>query len=233
MTNTEAQAAGPWPERGVILLAGPSGSGKGTVAARLLESGVVAAHLSMGQLLRDLLETATSSPGERATAEARLTDAPEGFTGLGWLEHCVRGGLLIPDAWTEAVVELQLAASASPYLRRSRWVLDGYPRTVPAAEHLLETLDGLDLPVWRVLSLELPEAEATARLLARGRTDDSIAAIRRRHAFYRAEVVPALRFLESRLSPGRVRPVNALTPGLSGAPAAGVVFSRVLAALSR
>ena len=200
----------------MLLLAGPSGSGKGTVASRLLEDGMVGEHVSMGDLLRSLLADCRGDDAVRARAEAALGgDLPPeaaGLTRVQWLERCLHGGLLVPDAWTEAVISLQL--ERSPALRAGRWLLDGYPRRVRAAEHLLDTLASLGIPVWRVVHLRLGEERVAERLLARGRADDTPRAIVKRYRFYREQVLPTMAYLARRLGPGMVLDVDA-----AGAPA--------------
>jgi adenylate kinase family enzyme len=195
-----------WPQRGVLILAGPSGSGKGTLAARLLAGGVVRQHVSMGDLLRGLLAEARQEGSVRERLEGSLAGdlppAAAGLTRVEWLERCLQGGLLVPDEWTQAVIALQL--ERSPTLRKERWLLDGYPRRVAAATHLLDNLGRLGIPVWRVLHLRLSEEDAAARLLARGRSDDTREAIAERYRFYSQEVVPTIDFLASRLGDERV-----------------------------
>lgn len=221
-----------WPDRGVVLAVGPSGSGKGTIARHLLAAGAVRGHLSMGDLLREAVAGA-AEPNERARLEQALgSDPPPEAAGLdrvGWLARCVASGLLAPDAWTRAALAWRL--ERRPELRASRWLLDGYPRRPSAAAALLDDLARLDVPVWRVLVLELGDAEAQRRLLARGRPDDTPDAIRRRLAYYREETRRAVELLRGRLEPGRVVAVDAATPGLDGGAAAAELGRRALAAL--
>jgi adenylate kinase family enzyme len=180
-------AVSPRLERGVFLLSGVSGSGKGSVGEGLLKMGSIGAHASMGQWLRDAIE----HPG---TLETRLTsEQPQGLSKLEYLRHCVTHGLLIPDAWTQAVIEWQLERVAS-----GRWVLDGYPRTVGAARHLLEALEARGIALLGAVELQIPLEVMRRRLLARGREDDTEAALRRRLDFYRESVIPTLEWLEAR-----------------------------------
>lgn len=216
--------------RGVVLLAGPSGSGKGTVARALLAQGVVEAHLSMGQLLRDLVAEARRTPQVAAALNAELRTLGGEGEPLREVAHSLATGQLIPDAWTERLIERQLERQAT--LRRGRWLLDGYPRRVEAARHLLRTLGAQDIPVLRVLNLELGEAQQVARLRARGRADDTPEAIARRREVYEREVVPTIAFLRGALPPGTVRDVNAETPGFSPAQGERELVRRALAALS-
>ena len=222
------------PPRGVVMLLGVAGSGKGTVGRLLLEGGVTSAHVSMGDLLRDVIRAASEHPESRAEIEASLADdLPAHWSGsrLGYLEHCERHGLLVPNAWTQAIIERQLERSEA--LRFGRWTLDGYPRRVGAAEHLLHVLGRLEVPVWRVLSLEISEAEALRRLMSRGRADDRADAIQERFRVYQESVLPTLDFLTARLPAGAVVRVNAMAPEPDWPleDAVRLVYGRVLVAL--
>jgi adenylate kinase len=194
---------------GVFLILGPSGSGKGTVAERLRSDGLLGAHLSMGELLRGLLERVQNDPQASATLETALEgDMPDGFSSrVAYLKHAVRMGLLIPDAWTQTVIEHEL--SAHPILRTTPWVLDGYPRRISAASHLLQTLERAGIPVLGVIHLHLPLEVMRARLLSRGREDDTPDAIMRRYAFYTNSVLPTLEYLRDQLGTDHVWNVDA------------------------
>jgi adenylate kinase len=200
--TTDPDPPRPAAERGVLLLLGPAGSGKGTVAGRLLASGLIARHLSMGELLR------AAVGDERRHAELNAV------LGARWphpdphaeVARCLAGGLLIPDPWTEALIEVALR---DPQLARQPWALDGYPRRVEAARHLLGALAGQDIPVRRVLDLRLSAAEVSRRLLARARPDDTPQAIAQRLDVYEREVTPTLAWLGGRLPAGTVQQIDA------------------------
>lgn len=215
------------PHRGVIFLLGLSGSGKGTVARHLLEEKLTSLHLSMGDLLRNLIDSVEQDPTTQPYVEALLKgDPPQpGFTKLAWLQHCVQKGLLVPDAWTQAIIEHQLAYT--PALSLQPWSMDGYPRRIGAAQHLLQTLERLQIPVWAVVHLEVSEAEAMRRLLARGRADDTPNAILERFAFFKDNVLPTLEYLEHQLGSDRVLHIHTESPGPSRITAAEVVYARV------
>ncbi len=170
------------------MLAGVSGSGKGSVGEWLLERAVIATHASMGAWLRAAIAHPATLEGKLEALQLQ----PPGFTPLQYLGHCVTNGLLIPDAWTQAVIEAQLGRAP-----HGTWALDGYPRTPGAASHLLAALHAADIPLLGVVELHLPQTVVMQRLLARGRVDDIAAAIRQRLEFYAQSVVPTLKWLHS------------------------------------
>lgn len=177
----------PRLERGVFLLLGASGSGKGSVGAALLERGVITAHASMGAWLREaLLDPAALEPYLAPLQPAGFASA------LEYLRHCVLSGLLIPDAWTQAVIERRLEPAPA-----GLWALDGYPRTVGAARHLVRALEQTGIVLHSAVHLRVSDSVATHRLLARGRNDDSTVAILERLEFYRSHVLPTLEWLSA------------------------------------
>ena len=173
------------------MLLGASGSGKGSVGAALLERGVIAAHASMGAWLREILRHPATLEPDLAALQ------PEGFASpLEYLLHCVTNGLLIPDAWTQAVIERHLH-TRSEQAPNGLWALDGYPRTVGAARHLIEALERTATPLLGAVHLCVSDSVAMQRLLTRGRADDSTTAILERLEFYRHSVVPTLDWLKT------------------------------------
>ena len=72
------------------------------------------------------------------------------------------------------------------------FLLDGFPRSDVQAAWLNTALEpgGIDL----VVSLEVPDGVVIERMLARGRADDTEAAIRRRLDLYEAETAPLMGF---------------------------------------
>jgi adenylate kinase family enzyme len=71
-----------------------------------------------------------------------------------WLEFCVANGLLIPDEWTEwteMIIDALLENSTE--LHKSIFILDGYPRTVTAAERLLKSFERFNIPIIKVIHL--------------------------------------------------------------------------------
>lgn len=184
--SLDPQPRDPQPrrERGVFLLLGASGSGKGNVGEALLQRGAISAHASMGAWLRV----------EPASFEPHLAPLqPTGFASpLEYLRHCVLSGLLIPDSWTQAVIEQRLKHAPA-----GLWLLDGYPRTLGAAQHLISALEQAGIALLGAIHLRVSNDVATQRLLARGRSDDSAQAILERLEFYRASVLPTFEWLKA------------------------------------
>jgi adenylate kinase family enzyme len=216
----------PRPARGVFLLLGASGSGKGTIGRQLLELGIVKHHISMGDLLRGMIERIQNDPNERIKLEQELADPiPNGFSSkVSYFEHCVQNGWLIPNSWTELIIEHELIDS--PELQTEPWVMDGYPRRIEAAKHLLKTLKTLKIPVLAAIHLSISLIEMQKRLLARGRNDDTLDAIGNRFTFYQEHVLPTLGFLGK-----KVKLLEVDTRTLETSNAEQVVLTRVLKAI--
>jgi adenylate kinase len=109
---------------------------------------------------------------------------------VAYLRHCVTNGLLIPDVWTQAVIETQLRRTPN-----GLWALDGYPRTPGAAAHLVDVLEARGIRLLGAVELSISSDVMRERLLGRGRHDDTEAAIARRLEFYEGSVRPTLRWL--------------------------------------
>ena len=134
---------------------------------------------------------------------------------LEWLEFCTARGLLIPNRWTQDLMSAEIeralgepGADAAP----SPFILDGYPRTVEAARHLLSFLRSVELPVLKVLHLSISRAEMIARAGKRGRADDDEEALRSRFDFYVESVQPSVDYLKQELGGERVALIDANQP---------------------
>ena len=135
---------------------------------------------------------------------------------LEWLEFCTARGLLIPNRWTQdlisAEIDRALSAAKGPSEAQSPFILDGYPRTVTAARHLLGFLEQVDVPVLKVLHLSISKAEMSARAGKRGRADDNEEALRRRFEFYVENVQPSVDYLKTELGGDRIALIDAHQP---------------------
>jgi adenylate kinase len=104
-------------------------------------------------------------------------------------------GDLVGDDLINGIVAERLA---QPDVAEHGFLLDGYPRTPDQAAamegFLAEAGTTLDVAV----NLDVPVDEGTARMLARGRADDTEEAIRRRLDLYEAETAPLLAWFADR-----------------------------------
>jgi len=133
---------------------------------------------------------------------------------LDWLEYCVTAGLLVPDAWSEAIIEGVIADRASKH--EAVLLLDGYPRTEIAAQHVLSLSARLAIPIIRVVHLSVSKKEMHRRALGRRRMDDSPELLERRYQFYIDHVQPSLEFLKARLGSRKVALIDAHQPEYRG-----------------
>jgi len=137
---------------------------------------------------------------------------------LEWLEFCTVRGLLIPNRWTQDLISaeidtiLQTRSEDGTDGYSTPFILDGYPRTVAAAEHLLNYLKGVDVPVLKVLHLSISKAEMSHRAGKRGRADDHAEALRSRFEFYVENVQPSVDYIKSELGGAAISLIDAHQP---------------------
>lgn len=135
----------------------------------------------------------------------------ETFTSqLEWLEFCTMNGLLVPNRWTQNFIAAHIEHSAG--LRNRPFILDGYPRTVAAAKHLLEFLKRLNIPVTKVLHLSISRQEMIQRATHRGRADDDEASLLSRFQFYIENVQPSVDYMKMELGSDAIVLVDAHQP---------------------
>ncbi|MDP3727043.1 MAG: nucleoside monophosphate kinase [bacterium] len=158
-----------------IVFLGISGSGKGTQTARLLRALPGSINLSTGKAFRRF--------AKRPTRVGRFVK--------GIIE---RGGIM--PYWAPAYVWLN--AFFENLRGDESVVFDGAPRLVAEARMIDDFMrdTGRSAPV--VIYLALHEQEARRRLLARGRNDDTPAAIHRRFAWFREHVRPVISYYRQR-----------------------------------
>lgn len=72
------------------------------------------------------------------------------------------------------------------------FILDGFPRTIPQADWLLEQVHAQRFNLTAVINLSASEDVVKKRLIARGRLDDTDEAIAERFREYRAVTLPIL-----------------------------------------
>ncbi|MGH3752112.1 MAG: adenylate kinase [Pseudonocardiaceae bacterium] len=171
-----------------ILIVGPPGAGKGTQAA-VLSAELGVPHISTGELFRAHVEEET----ELGRQVKQYLDA----------------GALVPDEVTNEMVAQRLTEQDC----QAGFLLDGFPRTVRQARMLAGLLRDLDCELDAVLEFDASENVVVARLLARGRDDDTEDVIRYRQRVYREETAPLLDFYSDLLV---TVPAAGLVPEVTG-----------------
>jgi adenylate kinase family enzyme len=139
---------------------------------------------------------------------------PPFISQLDWLEFCTARGLLIPNRWTQDLIAaaIERTLSGDEVGDEKPFILDGYPRTVAAAQHLLGFLKGLEVPVLKVLHLSISKAEMKSRAQRRNRADDNDEALRRRFDFYVENVQPSVDYLKTELGGDHIALIDAHQP---------------------
>src|SRR6478672_10659108 len=128
-----------------MILVGPPGAGKGTQAARLVDTYRIT-HISSGDMLR-----AAVKEGTQLGVEA------DGF---------MKAGQLVPD---RVVIGMILERIAKPDCAQG-FMLDGFPRTRPQAEALDAALTKAGVALDAVVLIEVPDSLLEERTCGR-RTD--------------------------------------------------------------
>jgi len=181
-----------------LVLVGPPGAGKGT-QAEFISAHFSIPHISTGDIFRANLSAGT----------------PLGLEAKGYMDK----GDLVPDSLTTAMVKDRLEQNDVA----NGFLLDGYPRTTGQAQALDEILKEINAPLEVVLEMQADEDEIVARLLARGRSDDSEEVIRHRLKVYAEQTAPIIAYYKSS---GILRSIN----GLGSVPE---VTQRAISTLSR
>ena len=157
-----------------MLLIGAPGAGKGT-QAKLIAERFHIAHISSGDLLRTHVQENTT-------------------IGRAAREFLAKGDL-VPDAIVMDMLRKPVVAASEA----GGYVLDGFPRTVEQAKAAYETAQELGVAVEVAIYLEVPTAELTRRLLARGRgKDDTPEVIEHRLEVFEAMTRPMLDYYAER-----------------------------------
>jgi len=140
-----------------VIFLGPPGSGKGTQSKLLAERNGLA-YLGTGDMLRAAI-AGPSPMGERA-------------------RPFVEAGQLVPDELVNDLIAERVNQPDSP----ERFVIDGYPRTLPQAKALDRVLESKKLGLTAVLVMIVPDEEIVRRLRGRQRDDDKEETVRNRLA---------------------------------------------------
>ena len=162
-----------------IVLFGPPGSGKGTQAARLRDKYALL-HVSTGDIFRAEIKNNT----------------PLGAEAKGYLDT----GRLVPDELTIRILEDFVNRNFRP--EHKGIIFDGFPRTIAQAEALDGMLTAKNMPVKKVLALNVDDDEVTKRIIHRGKssgrsddTDETM--VRKRLQVYKDQTEPLRGFYQS------------------------------------
>lgn len=160
-----------------LILFGPPGSGKGTQAEKLAAKFHLV-HISTGDLFRFELSN----------------DTELGQLARSYMDQ----GALVPDKVTVSM----LRAKMERHPEANGFIFDGFPRTIPQAEALLELLDEKQTSLTTLLALEVEEEEIVKRILGRGKVsgradDNNEEIIRKRFAVYNEETQPVFNFFKT------------------------------------
>jgi adenylate kinase len=182
-----------------MILVGPPGAGKGTQAARLLDTYRIS-HISSGDMLRAAVKEGTALGVEA--------------------DRFMKAGKLVPD---DVVIGMILERIAKPDCAGG-FMLDGFPRTAPQAEALDCALRAAGVELDAVVLIEVPDALLEERAVGRRtdpqtgtiyhlkynpppaeiadrlvhRKDDTVEAVTTRIQKYHSETAPIIPFYQSR-----------------------------------
>lgn len=130
-----------WP-RNIIILFGPPGSGKGTIASQLVQL-LGIPQLSTGDMLRDAVSSG-SEEGKQAK------------------DIMISGGL-VPDDVVLKIIRNRIKREDC----KLGFILDGFPRTLEQAQMLDALLASQAMAVSRVVSLQVPDDILEERICGR------------------------------------------------------------------
>ncbi|WZL82167.1 adenylate kinase [Vallitaleaceae bacterium 9-2] len=125
-----------------LILLGAPGAGKGT-QAKMLAKKYEIPHISTGDIFRANIKNETEL-GKKAK---------------GYMDQ----GLLVPDELVVALVADRLQEDDA----QKGFILDGFPRTIPQAEHLDKTLDEMGTKIDQVIDVDCPDENIVKRLSGR------------------------------------------------------------------
>ncbi len=125
-----------------IILLGEPGAGKGTYSAEMVKKYGIP-QISTGDMLRAAVKAGTTL-GRQA-------------------QEFMKKGELVPDSVVIGLIRERIQQSDAT----QGFILDGFPRTVPQAESLEKTLEGMGITLSTVLKIEVSKALLLKRLTGR------------------------------------------------------------------
>ena len=125
-----------------IILMGPPGAGKGTLAKQLM-SAYDLVHISTGDMFREAIKAGTEL----------------GKLAKSYIDH----GDLVPDEVTIGIVKERLGQDDC----EKGFLLDGFPRTLQQAEALKKIASEVNRPIEVVLNLDCDNQELIRRISGR------------------------------------------------------------------
>lgn len=162
----------------IIIITGPPYSGKGTQC----------------EILKEKLKYTHISTGDRCREEKQKG------TEIGLLmKQYEEKGNLVPDS----VMKELFARIMDENLEKDFILLDGYPRTSPQVDDLIDLVKAKELKIKRVLSIEVPKLElldrAHQRALISNRADDQNPQTHlKRIEVFEASTRPAIEYMKSK-----------------------------------
>ena len=125
-----------------LLIMGPPGAGKGTQAETLVKE-LNITHISTGDMFRAAIKEGTEM-GRKA-------------------KEYMDEGKLVPDEVVVGMVKERLSQSDC----KDGFLLDGFPRTLPQADALSETLNDMGIKLDGVVNIDVPRENLMERLTGR------------------------------------------------------------------
>jgi len=110
-------------------------------------------------------------------------------------EAIMKSGGLVSDEIMNGIVAERLAEAD---IVENGVLLDGFPRTTGQAEALEQILADQGVELTAAINIDVPLDEVTARMMSRGREDDTAEAITERLRNYEEQTAPLLDFFAER-----------------------------------
>jgi UMP-CMP kinase len=163
----------------VIFVLGAAGSGKGTNCEKLVEE-FGFCHISTGDLIRKEIQR----------------DGPY----AAQFNNIITNGNLVPSSLLIELLEYEM----NKHLTDTIFLIDGFPRNEENLQIWFEKI-GNSVEVISVLFFDCPDDVLLPRLVSRGRSDDTVAAIKKRLAIFHTASKPIINHFEKS---GKVHTIN-------------------------